>query len=474
MLIHPDPKRALVIGLGTGMTVGAIEQYGELEKVSVVELEPEVIEAAEYFDKYNNSALQDLRLELAIGDGRNYLLTTHRTFDIISSHPSNVWIKGMANLLTEEYFELVKSRLGPNGIMAQWMQIDAVDNHGLRSILATFQNVFPYTTLWASTDSYDVIFLGSPTPLAVNFESIKARMAQSTVQRDLERIGVISPEALFSFFVLDQKAVRQMVKGAAFHTDDHPFLEFAAPKTLYSPIINIKENEATLRELYSSPLSLFAEAEIGEDTRQAIKQYEKFRKIVLQVTFYGQLEQATVPFLQEAFRLFHRNEVIQESLIHVYDTNIQLLKTKRGREKELFRTYQDKIKVYQDILALDDKKSTIHRDLGLAYLNVDNLFFAKVELSKALALDDTDSISHQHLGIIYAIQKHYLPAEKEFLRAVELDPKNYSVFHNLETLYRVLGKTDKARQALRTSLKIYPDQAEARKTLAGLEKSKNR
>ncbi len=380
----------------------------------------------------------------------------------------------MANLLTKEYFELAQSRLAPNGIMAQWMQGDTVDNHGLRSILATFQNVFPYTTLWASTDSYAVILLGSPTPLAVDFELFKARMAEASVQKDLERMGVISPEALFSFFVLDQKAVSQMSQGAAFHTDDHPFLEFAAPKALYSPIINIKENEETLRELYSSPLSLFGESGVSEDTRQAIRQYEEFRKKVLQVTFYGQIKRATFTLLREAFRLFPRNEVVQETLIRVYDAKIKVLQTKGGREKELLRTYQEKIKVYQDILSLDDKKTTFHRDLGVAYINVGNLFSAKVELSKALALDDTDSISHQHMGIIYAMENHYLPAEKEFLRAVELNPKNYLVFLNLGTLYHILGKTDKAIQALRTSLEIYPDQEEARKTLAGLEKSKNR
>jgi spermidine synthase len=439
-----------------------------------VELEPEVVEAGKYFAAENNHALKDPRLELVIGDGRNFLLSTDRSFDIISSHPSNVWIKGMVNLLTKEYFELAKSRLAPNGMMAQWMPIDAADNHGLRSILATFQNVLPYTTVWASTDSSEVILLGSPTPLAVDFDQFKARMAQASVRRDLRRIGVVSPEALFSFFVLDPKAVGQMGEGAALQTDNYPFLEFSSPKALYSPIINMKENEETLREHYSSPMSLFGEPAVTEDTRQAIKRYEEFRKKVLQVTFYGQVERATFTLLREAFDLFPQNEVVQETLIRVYDAKIKFLQTKSGKEKEIIQTYHEKIKLYQEILDFDDKRSTLHRDLGWTYKNVGNLFLAEEELRKALALDDTDSVTHQRLGILYGMQKRYLPAEKELLRAVELNPKNYLTFHDLGTLYRLTGKTEKAIQALRRSLEIYPNQEGVEKALAKLEESKNR
>jgi spermidine synthase/tetratricopeptide (TPR) repeat protein len=472
MLFHPDPKQALVIGFGTGMTVGAFEQYGELEKVTVVELEPEVIEAGQYFANDNNHALKNPRLELAIGDGRNYLLSTHRSFDIISSHPSNVWIKGMVNLLTKEYFELAKSRLGPDGIMAQWIPTDAVDNHVLGSILATFQNVFPHTTLWASTDSSEVIFLGSPTPLVVDLDLFKARMTQPRVRRDLRRIGVINPEALFSFFVLDRKAVSKMSQGAPLQTDNYPILEFSAPEALYSAINNIKKNEEILREHYASPLSLFDGAVLGEDTRRAIAQYGEFRKKVLQATFYGQFEGSTFTLLREAFDLFPHNEVVQRTLIGVYDARINYLQTKRGREKELSQAYQDKIKVYRDILALDDNNSTLHRDLGWAYRMLGNLLAAELEMRKALALDDTDSITHQRMGSIFGMQKNrLLLAEKELLRAVELDPKNYLAFENLGILYRLTGKTEKAIQALRRSLEIYPNQEGVEKALAKLEKN---
>jgi spermidine synthase len=473
MLFHPDPKQALAIGLGTGMTVGAFVQYRELEKITVVELEPEVVEAAGYFNKDTHNALKDPRLEMAIGDGRNYLLTTDRSFDIISSHPSNVWIKGMTNLLTRDFFALAKRRLTPDGIMVQWLQLNAADKNDFRSILATFQKVFPHTTLWAPTDLSQVILVGSPGPVRIDFELLKTRFSQEAVQRDLKRINVIAPETLFSFFVLDEESVRALSKGYPIITDNSPFIEFSSPKTHYSALINIKDNKELLKRSQSSPLSLLNEADLGPETRQALTRYQQFRSKVLQTTFNGKYGQADLRLLREAWQLFPQNRVVQKTLLSVYDTKIEFLQAKRGREKELFQAYQEKIKVYQNILAHENGSSVLHRDLGWAYRNVGKLFLAGVELRKALVLDDTDSIAHQRLGILYGMQKRYPPAEKEFLRAIELNPKNYLAFNDLAMLYRLRGETKKAGQALRKSLEIYPDQQNIRKTVLELENEKN-
>ena len=140
--MHKNPKSALVIGFGGGMTLGAIEQYSELKKATVVEIEPEVIEAASYFAHTNNNALGDSRLEIVVGDARNYLLTTKETFDVISSEPSNPWIKGLATLYTKEFFQLAKDHLNEDGLMVQWIQITALAKEDVRSFVATFQSVF--------------------------------------------------------------------------------------------------------------------------------------------------------------------------------------------------------------------------------------------------------------------------------------------------------------------------------------------
>jgi len=226
------------------------------------------------------------------------------------------------------------------------------------------------------------------------------------------------------------------------------------------------------RNFYSSPLSLFGEPGLGEETRQAIAPYEQFRKKILLATSHRQAGQASFRLLHEAIELFPRNAVVQETLIRDYDAKIKFLQTKRGKKKELIQAYQEKIKVYQSILTHDNGRSVLHRDLGWAYRKLGELFLAEVELRKALVLDDTDSISHRRLGVIYGMQKRYPLAEKEFLLAIDLNPKNYSAYNDLATLFRLQGDKNKAAEALRKSLEIYPDQQDIRKTILELEKDK--
>ncbi len=354
--------------------------------------------------------------------------------------------------------------------MVQWLQVNAANSNDFRSILATFQKVFPHTTLWASTDSSSLILLGSPGPIRIDYELLTARFSQARVQADLKRINITAPEKLFSFFVLNEESVGALSKGYPIITDNNPFVEFSSPKTLYRALKNLKDNKELLKQAQSSPLSLFDEADLSQEARQSLALYQQFRTKVLQAAFIGQYGSLDLGLLREAIKFFPQNQVVQNALLAVYDAKIKFLKTKPAREKELSQTYQEKIKVYQDILALDDKRSTLHRDLAWAYRNAGKLFLAEVELRKALVLDDTDSLTHQRLGILYGMQERYLLAEKEFLRSIELNPNNYLAFNDLATLYRLRGEMKKTVQALRRSLEIYPDQQNVRKTIQELEK----
>jgi spermidine synthase len=122
----PEARRALVIGWGTGVTVAALLELSNIEKVTVVEIEPAVIQAASYFSDANLDLLRDPRfrdrLEIVIDDGRARLAVDPTRYDIIVSEPSNPWLAGVANLFTEEFFALIRSRLNPGGVFVCWLQ----------------------------------------------------------------------------------------------------------------------------------------------------------------------------------------------------------------------------------------------------------------------------------------------------------------------------------------------------------------
>src|SRR3990172_6669268 len=85
MLLHPKPENVLVVGLGSGITLGAVEQYGEVKTIEAVEIEKGVVEAASLFSEANHNIFEDKRLKMVVGDGRNYLLNSKKKYDVISS-----------------------------------------------------------------------------------------------------------------------------------------------------------------------------------------------------------------------------------------------------------------------------------------------------------------------------------------------------------------------------------------------------
>ena len=96
MLLHPDSKQVLVIGLGSGITCGALARHPAVERLDAVEISPEVVAAAELFAPYNDRILANPKMHLAVEDAKSFLQITGRKFDLIVSEPSNPWMAGVA------------------------------------------------------------------------------------------------------------------------------------------------------------------------------------------------------------------------------------------------------------------------------------------------------------------------------------------------------------------------------------------
>jgi len=151
-LLHPNPRSVLVVGFGAGVTAGSFVLHPEVKRIVICEMErmiPPV--ATRFFGKENNQVLNDPRVEMVYDDARHYVLTTREKFDVITSDPIHPWVKGSATLYSKEYFELVKQHLNPGGIVTQWVPLYETDMSTVKSELATFFDVFPNGTIWATT-----------------------------------------------------------------------------------------------------------------------------------------------------------------------------------------------------------------------------------------------------------------------------------------------------------------------------------
>ncbi len=239
MLLHPNPKRVLIIGLGSGTTAGAVAQY-PVDRIDIIEIEPAVAEAARLFDAENRRVLLDPRVRIIPADGRNFLLSASTRYDVIISEPSNPWIRGLATLFTREFFALAKSRLAPDGIMVQWLQSYGIAPEDLRMVVRTFRTAFPQSSLWTSSAG-DNMLVGPSGPLPISLGRIEDRFqVLPPLREDFARVGLHSPVGFLADHLLGPGDLARYGGEGPLNTDDTLALEFSAPQSLY------KERNAAL------------------------------------------------------------------------------------------------------------------------------------------------------------------------------------------------------------------------------------
>ncbi|MBT9588998.1 fused MFS/spermidine synthase [bacterium] len=146
MLLHPDPKSALVICFGTGQTINAVRQEG-CQWADVVDVNPRVIECAPLFSA-NQGVLQDPRVHAHVMDGRAWLRRTTRRYDVITLEPMPPRLAGVNALYSEEFYRLASSRLNPGGIVAQWLPFHLQTPYYSVAIAASFEKVFHDSFIW--------------------------------------------------------------------------------------------------------------------------------------------------------------------------------------------------------------------------------------------------------------------------------------------------------------------------------------
>ncbi len=236
-LLHPQPTRALVIGLGTGSTAGWLGAIPSMERVDVAELEPAILEVARASAPVNEGVLTNPKVHLFIGDAREVLLTTPRRYDIIFSEPSNPYRAGIASLFTQEFYRAVSARLAAGGIFLQWLQAYEVDSQTVRTAYATLASVFPAVETW-HTHPNDLLLVAAMRPLTYDVPALRARVQQEPYKRALAVAWrATTLEGFLAHYVARPSLARAIADSEHdfLNTDDRTPVEFAFARSVGRP-----------------------------------------------------------------------------------------------------------------------------------------------------------------------------------------------------------------------------------------------
>jgi len=233
MLLRPGSERALIIGLGSGMTCGAVACYSSARQIDAVEISPEVAQAARLFAPHNGAILDDSRFRLIVEDAKSFLKITDQQYDVIISEPSNPWMAGVAAVFSQEYYESCRARLKDDGIMAQWVQVYETSDEAFQIMLGTFSSVFPQTSLWQGALS-DLIMDGTKKPMNVDLAALEKLFNEPKVKADLARIDLTRLPVLLSRELISaENAPFILPETFQRHSDYYPVLEFVAQRAFF-------------------------------------------------------------------------------------------------------------------------------------------------------------------------------------------------------------------------------------------------
>jgi spermidine synthase len=221
--LHPDPRSALLVCFGVGSTAKALTGTASLETIDVVDTSRDVLEMSRIpFPDPATNPLSDPRVAVHVEDGRFFLQTTRRRFDLITAEPPPPKHAGIVNLYTREYFALIRERLHEGGIASYWLPVHALFERDSQAIIRAFCDAFDDCTLWDAS-SLNWVLLGTRGAQGPGSEErFAAQWRDAVVAPELRRLGFERPEQLGATFMADAADLRALTAGVAPLEDDHP------------------------------------------------------------------------------------------------------------------------------------------------------------------------------------------------------------------------------------------------------------
>lgn len=453
LMFHPAPANVMILGLGSGMTAGEALHY-PVSRVDVLEINEQVIEAAQFFNDWNNHFAKDPRIRIIVQDGRNHLILSRTNYDVVISEPSNPWMAGMANLYTKESFETIRDRLNDDGIFIQWINAERMDWRTLAMIGKTFSTVFPNSVMMVSPiGGADFFFVGingnSPLRLSVADRNL-AFAARSRI------MSLADARQLFHLILTDR--VAEMFADGVMHTDNRPYLEFAAPRHLYASSRGFRTE-------------LKQRSRLSPDTASVISSSRNLDMILNMVELATSLYAIRFPVIDLSGaapeQIARYRDLVGEFCAKRVVENYTTFYDDRSREA----CAEVQIEYMRQYLADAPNDGNAWGDLGVVYARRSDLVQAERAFEKYIAEEPEEPNAYFRMGVLQVMKKDYPKAREQFLKTVSLSPHHSEALLYLAKLTLLHGDKVAAAEYLERILEK-DDNPETRALLMKIEQGR--
>lgn len=273
----PAARTAAIIGHGSGLTSHVMLGSPVLERLDVIEIEPEMIRASRAYGAHVQRAFTDPRSRFHIEDARAFFARASARYDLIVSEPSNPWVSGVASLYTPEFYRQARQALAPGGLFVQWFHLYEIDQPLVKSIVRGIGTVFSDYLIYASNDS-DMILVAIPEgklpPMSATLFSWPG------IRSELEYLDISTPSQLRLFRIATRRAYAPLLENGRLNTDYHPYLEFGAARARF-----LGRDYTALTQLARDPmpaleiLSGFEAPILPEGSLDIGNAYPRFREV---------------------------------------------------------------------------------------------------------------------------------------------------------------------------------------------------